>query len=123
MVLDPNALMFWVDKWKDITDSFAGKIDGKLLRLIAIQRERRLWKRLIGRKIKNWIYYIEGTRLIVYKEFPKSAGAMKMGLSGHFLKTSGSPYHKFAVPMETYARYFLDNIDPDWLKRNDYELI
>lgn len=123
MALDPNALMFWVDNWKEITDIHAGKIDGKPLLEIAHQKERRLWKKLIGRKIKNYIYHISGTRLIVYKEYKKSAAVMRMGLSGHFLKMSGNPLHKYAVSMETYARYFLDGIDPDWLARNDYELV
>lgn len=118
-MVDPNKLMYWVDNWRE---SNPGKIDGIPLRLIATQTERRItkfWKK----SIKNWIYEIHGTRLIVYKEFPLSPAVMKMGLSGHFLEKSGNPMHKKSIPMEQYAMYFLDNADPEWLKRNDYVLV
>lgn len=118
-MVNPKNLMYWVDSWKNTNP---GKVNGVHLFLIAIQKARRardLWRK----KPKNWIYKIGNTREIVYKEFERSPAVMKMGVSGHFLRHSGNPFHKFMVPMEKYAKYFIDNSDPEWLKRNDYELV
>jgi hypothetical protein len=119
--LPDNAVMWKLDDWKDdnpkTNDYNPGKLDGKELRLIALQKERRL-RNLFFKTTKNWIYHVGNTRLIVYKPFPKCAGVIPMGLS---LK-SGLRHPK-SVPMETYAKLFIDRIDIIWLHENDFVLV
>lgn len=116
--LPENAVMWKLDDWTDnnpkTNDYDPGVLDGKKLKLIALQRERRL---LIFKTTKNWIYQVGDSRLIVYKPFSKCAGVVPMGLS----LTSGLRHPK-SVPMETYAKLFIDKIDPQWLKDNDFVL-
>jgi len=122
-MVDFTKLMFWVDDWTDVNPGIVG---GQPLKLIAIQKERRIrkfWKK----SIKNWIYRIGDTKMIVYKEYPLSPAVMKMGLSGHFLRNSGSPYHKYAKTMEFYFDAFVGNPSElkflMWRDLNDYELV
>lgn len=122
-MVNPDRLMYMVDDWRD---SKPGKVDGRDLILIAVQKERRLskfWKK----SIKNWIYRIAGTKEIVYKEYPASPGVMRMGLKGSFLRNSGNPWHRKSVPMEEYYDMFVANKNRPtyvaWRKRNDFSLI
>jgi len=118
------TLMYWCDDVIDddpsTRDYDPGTVKDQPLILVAVQYDRR--KRRQGR-IKNYIYRIGSTREIVYKKFRKSPAVMKMGVSLKRLLTSGKPYHKFAVSMEQYADYILDNEEPQWLKRNDFRRI
>ena len=112
-MVDPNLLTGFVDS---IRDRCPGSFKGKKLIKIAVQKERRL---LIFHPIKNLIFVLEGTRDIVYKEKNEChPGVVMMGLSGRTWEM-----HPKSVKMETYARYFLDKADTEWLKRNDYELV
>jgi len=115
----PEVLMYKLDDWADgdprTNDFNPGKYNKQPLKLIAKQFNRRL---LFFRRTKNWIYQIGSSREIVYKPFPKSAGVMLMGIS---MKSMW--WHPKSVSMEHYAKYFIDKIDPDWIKRNDFEFV
>ena len=113
-MVNPKSLMYWVDNWRDADP---GEIGGKKLNLIAIQHARRL-RNLWRKRPKNLIYKIGNTREIVYKRYSKSPAVMKMGIS---IKRLGN--HPNAVSMEKYAKYFIDKKNPDWLERNNYELV
>lgn len=118
-MVDPNSLMYWVDDWRNRDP---GTVGGKKLIVIAHQMARRardLWRK----KPKNVIFQIEDTREIVYKRRFDGVAAMKMGISQKRIWNSKDPRHKHAVPMEEYAKYFIDKIDADWLARNNYVLM
>lgn len=118
-MVDPNLLTGFV---ADINDRCPGRFpkeNPKKLIKIAIQKERRLFGLIKTGATKNIIYKLEGTRDLVYKEKNEChPGVIMMGLSGKNWKS-----HPKSVPMEMYAKYFLDVIDPQWLKRNDYEFV
>lgn len=115
-MVDPNLLTGFVD---DIKDRCPGSFKGKRLIKIAIQKERRLFGLIKTGTVKNIVYRLDGTREIVYKEKNEChPGVVMMGLSG-----KNWEMHPKSVSMERYARYFLDKIDHEWLKRNDYELL
>lgn len=120
-MVDINTAVRFVDDFIDkdpkTRNSSPGKVNGNQLIQIGIQKERRLLKILTGHKIKHYIFQEEGTRNIWYKQGFNNAGVVKMGFSLKELAMD-----KRSVPMETYARYFLDNIDPDWMERNNFEL-
>lgn len=116
-VLIQEAIRFvddYMDKDPKTVDRFPGKVNTHQLQVIGRQTERRLFGR---RKIKHLIFVEDTTRNIWYKTSLDAVGVVMMGFS---LKTL--EFHKLAVPMEEYARLFLDNSDPAFLKRNDYEL-
>ena len=126
---DINIAVRFVDDWKDhdpkTRNSSPGTVNGNKLYQIGIQKERRLLKILTGHSIKNYIFVEQGTRNIWYKQSFNNAGVVMMGFSLSLL----GPHPK-SVPMETYAKAFLDGgyipelkADADaWLKRNDYVL-
>ena len=122
-MVDWRQLIFWVDDWRD-TDP--GQIKGQPLILVGVQKERRI-RKLWKKSIKNWIYAIDGSKMIVYKEYPLSPAVMKMGLSGHFLNKSGNPMHRYAVDMDYYYDVFVHNLfdidNIEWRERNNYELV
>lgn len=97
-------------------DTCPGTVNGHKLIKIALQKERRIFKKII-RPIKHIIYREEGTRSIWYKQSECNAGVVMMGFS-----MKEMDWDRKAVPMETYAKYFIDIIDADWLARNDYVL-
>lgn len=117
--MDMSGVVRIVDAWTDndpkTRDSCPGKINGNQLEPIAIQWNRRLkfWKRQ-----KYIIYQEHGTRNIWYKRSKCNAGVVAMGFS---LKRLAN--HPKSISMEAYAKYFLDNWDSKWLKRNNYQLI
>lgn len=119
-MVDINTAVRFVDEVTDgnpkTTNYCPGHIDGRKLIQIGIQKERRILKKLF-KKVKHIIYLQEGTRLIWYKNNECYPAVVKMGFS-----MSELTMHPKAVPMETYAMYFLDNKDPAWLKRNDFVL-
>lgn len=115
-MVDPNLLTGFVD---DINDRCPGSFKGKRLIKIGIQKQRRLFSKILFGSVKNIIYNLEGTRDIVYKEKNEChPGVIMMGLKGDTWVM-----HPKSVPMTQYASYFLDDADPDWLKRNDFELV
>lgn len=122
-VTDPTILTGLVDAFLDnnpkTMDSSPGKIDGHQLRLVAQQIERRFLRKA---SIKNWIYVAEGTRELFYKPTPNSPAWVRMGVSLSRLKAGFSPRDEYAIPMEQYANYFLDQSDHKWLKQNDFVL-
>jgi hypothetical protein len=69
-------------------------------------------------RITNWIYRIDTYRYLVYKPFPLDRVATIMGFSRKSMM-----WHPKAVSMEDYCRYILDNIDPAWLERNNFERV
>jgi len=118
----PEVLMYKLDDWKDgdpkTNDFNPGKLDGKTLVLIALQKERRLLKRIFH-PTKNWIYRIgDRTDLVVYKPFPKAAGVIPMGIS-----MTTMWWHPKSVPMETYCERFITMPDKEWLAMNDFVLV
>jgi len=116
--MDMNSVVRFVDDYSDknpkTNNSSPGKIDGKRLIKIGLQKERRL---LVFKRTKHIIFVLEGTREIWYKNNFDYPVAVAMGF-----KVSQLKWHPKAVPMEQYARYFLDKSDMEWLERNDYEL-
>lgn len=124
----------------DIYDRTPGTIDGKRLVKIAVQKERRIFKKLMGKKIKNVIYQLRGTKEIWYKNNDSAIGAISMGFS-----MKRKDYHPKSVPMEFYYEAFTEpseliNRDylsagqadtirkvkltySDWLSLNDYVLV
>lgn len=115
-MVDPNLLTGFVD---DINSRCPGTFKGKKLIRIAVQKERRLFGLIKTGSVKNIIYQLAGTRDIVYKEKNEChPGVIMMGLKGDTWVM-----HPKSVPMTKYAEYFLDRVDLDWLKRNDFELV
>jgi hypothetical protein len=116
--MDMNSVVRFVDDYSDknpkTNDSSPGKIDGKKLIKIGLQKERRL---LIFKRTKHIIFVLEGTRNIWYKNNFDYPVAVAMGFKASQLK-----WHPKAVTMERYAQLFIDDADPEWLKINDYEL-
>jgi len=114
-----NEVVRFVDDYMDrdpsTRDSSPGKVFGHQLKKIGVQIQRRLFRR---GKVKHVIFVEEGTRNIWYKNSFNNAGVVAMGFS-----LSRLTMHPNAVSMEEYARYFLDDSDPDWLERNDFELV
>ena len=107
----------YMDKDPKTRDSCPGKVNKHKLVLIGQQRERRIIKLLLNKKIKHYIFREEGTRNIWYKNSVCNPGVVMMGFSLSLLKM-----HPNAVPMEKYAKYFIDNIDAEWLAQNDFVL-
>lgn len=111
-MVNPKLLMRWVDDFNDVDP---GTVDNHPLTLIAHQ----IIKRFLRKKVThNWIYQVGDFREIAYKPYPLCPAVMKMGVSGRTFKQ-----HPNSVSMESYAQYFLDKVDPAWLKRNRYELV
>ena len=96
----------------DFKNPNPGTVNGNNLILLGHQIQRRIFGR---GKIKHYIFQEGGTRNIWYKDSMHSAGIVAMGFSINRLKR-----HPKAVAMEEYARYFIDEIDPAWLSRNDF---
>lgn len=114
---NPDSLMSLVDGWRDPEARCPGSVGGLKLIPIAIQTHRRL-RNLFKKTPKHIIYQLGNTRGIWYKNSKCHVMAVKMGLSIRRLAM-----HPKAVPMEQYAKYFIDKIDVDWLKRNNYQFI
>lgn len=110
-MIDPRELMYWVDDYKK---AYPGTIDNQPLKLIGLQVIKRFLKPKIT---KNYIYRIGNTREIVYKTYEFSPAVMKMGISSTTWER-----HSKSVSMEDYAKYFIDRIDLEWLKRNSFEV-
>lgn len=117
--MDMSSVVRIVDAWTDndpkTRDSCPGKINGNDLIPIGIQWNRRL--RFFKRQ-KYIIYQENGTRNIWYKRSKCNAGVVAMGFS-----LSRLSMHPKSIPMSQYAKYFIDHINPTWLKRNNYQLI
>lgn len=135
--IDMSSVVRLVDNWRE---RCPGTVDKKNLIQLGIQKERRLLKRMFGKKIKNIIYQREGTQEIWYKRKECAVGVVAMGFSTKLLES-----HPNAVPMAFYWDVFTmpNSIIPisllseqqadaleitaltghDWLKMNDYELI
>ena len=117
--MDMQTVVRFVDAWTDndpkTRDSSPGKLDGKQLVKIGVQKERRL---LVFKRVKHVIFKLEGTREIWYKNNFDYPAAVAMGFS-----LSKLQMHPMAVSMEQYAKYFIDKIDLGWLERNDYSLV
>lgn len=117
--MNMNSVVRFVDDWRDkdpkTRDSSPGKLDGKQLIKIGVQKERRL---LVLKRVKHVIFVLQGTREIWYKNTFDYPVVVAMGFKASELK-----FHPKAIPMEEYANLFLDNSNPNWLKRNDYELV
>lgn len=116
-MVDINTAVRFVDAFMDedfnTRESCPGKVYGHKLIPIANQIQRRT----IGRKsIKHIIFLEEGTRNIWYKKSICDTGVVKMGFSLNELRMD-----KKSIPMEIYAKYFIDRINPQWLKDNDFE--
>lgn len=116
-MVDVNTAVRFVDDFLDgnpkTRDSCPGKVNGNKLIPIANQIQRRT----VGRKsIKHIIFIEQGTRNIWYKKSICDAGVVKMGFSLSELRMDAR-----SVPMEVYAKYFIDRLNPQWLKDNDFE--
>ena len=131
-----NTVVRMVDNWRK---RYPGTVNNKSLLKIGIQKERRLYKRLLGRKVKNVIYLLEGTKQIWYKRKEDAIGVVAMGFS-----TKHLAMHPSAVPMEFYYEVFtspkkmiqlehltvkqqatmrdLAMTGSEWLALNDYEI-
>ena len=118
-MLDIREVVRLVDDFQDdnfsTRDSCPGKVNGNELIPIGRQIERRLFRKS---RIKHLIYVEQNTRNIWYKDSHCNAGVIAMGFSIKNLEM-----HPKSVPMEQYAKYFIDESDPEWLKRNDFELL
>lgn len=121
-MVNPDLLVGFVDDWIDkdpkTRDSSPGKVKGHKLILIAKQTERRLKYLFLKRTIKNWIFLLDGTHDLIYKQSFNNAGYAVMGLS---LKLQD--WHPKSVPMETYYDKFVAHPDKSWLALNDFELV
>lgn len=117
--MDMSNVVRFVDDYLDndpkTRNSSPGKVFGHNLILIGKQIERRPFRQ---KRVKHLIFQEEGTRNIWYKNTFDYPSIVAMGFS-----TSKLTQHPKAVPMEQYARYFIDRIDEDWIKRNDFELV
>jgi hypothetical protein len=106
----------FMDKDPRTRQTCPGTVNGNKLVLIAKQTSRRFG--FLPSKIKNVIFIEKGTRNIWYKRSICNVGVVKMGFSLSRLDT-----HPSAIPMEEYARRFIDRFDVDWLVRNNYSFI
>jgi len=133
---DVNTAVRMVDNWRE---RYPGTIDGHPLKLLAIQKERRL-RRIFKGKVKHWIYWQESSKNIWYKNSKDAVGVVKMGFSLRRLSE-----HPNAVPMEFYHDVFtmphslipisllpeaskktleqLALTGAEWMRLNDYELV
>lgn len=109
-----GVFTFFVDDYRDFDpktkNASPGKVDGQQLNLIAYQFQR-TWnpKSWFGNgQIKNWIYRVGSSRTVVYKQGPDNPGVCLMGIS-----INRQDYHPNAVPMEMYAKLFIDRNDGD----------
>lgn len=109
-----DKLVLFVDSVKN---RCPGTIRGKRLIPIAIQKERRIFKRLF-KPIKTYIFVLEGTRNIYYKQDLCHPSVIAFGYSKDDPDWDGK-----SVPMEIYAKLFIDRVDPEWLERNDYTIL
>ena len=121
-MVNPRDLMYLTDDYKPLP---LGTINGNSLFPIAIQYER--FKMFRGRRsrVKNHIWQIGGTKMLVYSRSPKPIALMKMGLSAKYLNrmtSQGQSRHKHAISVEDYYQKFVGAPDTNWLKRNRYEL-
>lgn len=105
-MVDINTAVRFVDDWADkdpkTRDSSPGKVDGKQLRQIGVQKERRLLRRLF-KSVKHVIFLAEGTHDIWYKNNYDYPAVVKMGFS-----LSRLTMHPNAVPMEFYYEVFMN---------------
>lgn len=116
-MVDPNSLMALVDDWRTKEGRCPGSIDGLNLIPIAIQTHRRA--RNLWRKTPKHIIYVRGnTREVWYKNSECHVMGVKMGLSIKRLAM-----HPKSVPMEQYAKFFIDKVDMDWIDRNNFQFI
>ena len=137
MAINTQAMMVLVDQYKPNASAhrwFAnthdyierpGTVNGEGLKIVAIQYGSRI---KFWRRIKNYIYAVEGTRQIVYKKRGAPMWVIRMGVSHKrrgIFRRGYRVYHPKAVSEETYARYFLDGEKDDkaWLKRNRYVIL
>ena len=137
MAIDSQAMMVLVDqympsasahKWfADLHDYIErpGTVNNEGLKIIAIQYGARF---KFWRRIKNYIYAVEGTRQIVYKKRGAPMWVIRMGISHKkrgIFRRSFRVHHPKAVSEVEYARIFLDGLEDDkaWLKRNRYVLL
>lgn len=118
--MDMSTVVRLVDAFQDddyhTRDSCPGTVNKHKLIHIANQTQRRFG--FLPKTVKNVIYIEEGTSNIWYKRSKCNAGIVAMGFS---LSRLGQ--HPYAVPMEQYMKFFIDESDPDWLARNDYVLV
>lgn len=137
-VIDPNQLMIKLDGFDNArTGNFnPGTYNGQKLKLLAVQREKTWHGGVFGKgAVKYTVYQIGTLRTVVYKPFVACPMAMMMGLS-----LTNMYWDKHAVPMELYAKMFIDrnNLDldvqnyikaggcktiKDWMDQNNFELI
>ena len=137
MAIDTQAMMVLIDQYKaHISASrwFAdehdyienpGTVNNEKLKIVAIQYGGRF---KFWRRIKNYIYVIEGTRQIVYKKRGGPMWVIRMGVSHKkrgIFRRAYRVRHPKAVSEGTYAEYFLDGEKEGkvWLKRNRYVLL
>lgn len=117
--MNMQGIVRFVDAWTDndpkTRDSSPGTLDGKKLVAIGVQKERRL---LVFKRVKHVIFRLKGTREIWYKNNFDYPVAVAMGFS-----LSRLDLHPKAIPMEQYAKLFIDKTDLEWLARNDFELV
>lgn len=118
--MDMREAVRFVDDFQDTDprtrNSCPGTVNGHKLIHIANQTQRRFG--FLPKRVKHLIYIEEGTSNIWYKNSKCNAGVVVMGFSLSRLRR-----HPNAIPMEDYMKYFIDEIDPSWLKRNDYVLV
>ena len=118
--MDMSTVVRLVDAFQDddyhTRDSCPGTVNQHKLIHIANQMQRRFG--FLPKTVKNIIYLESETSNIWYKRSKCSAGIVAMGFS-----LSRLARHPSARSMEDYTKYFIDEIDPDWLKRNDYVLV
>ena len=136
-----GVFTFFVDAWRDndpkTRNASPGKVDGQQLNLIALQYQR-TWNpsTWFGKgQVKNWIYRVGSSRIVVYKQGPDNPGVCLMGIS-----IKRQDFHPNAIPMELYAKLFIDRDDTDiavmgyvtkagvssikaWMEQNSFELL
>ena len=118
-MVNPSELFYWTDGFEPAKHGF---VQGRRLILIAHQMERRRLLKFLKR-IKNYIYLVDGKQEIVYARSENTPAVMKMGISLRRLITEGRVRHEKAIPMEQYYSKFVGKPDREWLARNDYRLI
>lgn len=111
-----KTLVRFTDNWRD---TCPGTVDGDKLIKIAVQKERRILKRLF-KPIKNIIYLQEGTKMLWYKPSECFPAVIKMGISRKNLNEDSK-----SVPMEIYYNRLVvaTLANEEWIKRNDFELV